>query len=512
MKEVSIRVVCLDAIRPGAVVRLHPTLHTMAVFDLMKAHSDKEDKARSKEWAKWKEHPEIKPHLSEYQFPGVAQRYQPMIDFEGSLILVMRLGGEFAAQSRVKMSRILQGVIAGDPGVLKAVEANARSDDPLCRMARASLASSPPNGAGIDDEGGKVGSKRSLVDTEVGMLYDAMDIAHEGAVVLVKRLKEASQTVVDTSSQMEKLQPIATGMCHLVEKLRLDADGLALAFEASAVSMEKLVKHRQSFWAVEKEGVESLAEISASVASEKAQAEAGARAKELADSSAARAKEMEDGKAKALADAAARAKELEDGKAKALADAEARAKELEDLAARNAKELEDLSARNASELAFIVSRANAVDILTEAKKRSAKELLAAPLPVAAPPPAPPLVAAPLVVGDRYPNVVAFMPADHTTVEEAYKSHKDLQVILKNRVNHLNEARKETRALYQAEFSAPPRQVGSGGRLEDMYPRSWGGLMDVLRSLKRSKTVGQGQSPITNFIVRGGNVHVHVHGN
>ena len=204
----------------------------MVVYDLINAYSDKSNTARWKEWAKHKEDPEIKPHVSTYQFHGRGQRYQDMISFDGALILIMKLGGDFAAQSRVKMARILQGVIAGDPAVLKAVELNAKSDNPLCRMARASLQESPPlsplppagagAGAGEGDDGGRVGSKRSLADMDAQVLNGAIDASGEKAGALVKKLREVSQSVVDASTDMEQMQSVATGMCKMAEKFRQD--------------------------------------------------------------------------------------------------------------------------------------------------------------------------------------------------------------------------------------------------------------------------------------------------
>ena len=102
-----------------------------------------------------------------------------------------------------------------------------------------------------------------------------------------------------------------------------------------------------------------------------------------------------------------------------------------------------------------------------------------------------------------------MPPDHTTVEEVYSHEKGVQVLVKNRSNHLNEARKETRGRYMAEFNGTqPKRIGLGGKMEDIYPKSWGGIMEVLRSLHRARTVGVSQRPITSFVNR--EVHVHVY--
>jgi len=88
---------------------------------------------------------EIKNELSSFcvnfQFPGRGQSEQPVITFPGAIKLLMFLPGEKAKMHRSTMVAILTRYFAGDPSLLREVEANAVSESPVAQMARASLAS-----------------------------------------------------------------------------------------------------------------------------------------------------------------------------------------------------------------------------------------------------------------------------------------------------------------------------------------------------------------------------------
>ena len=64
-----------------------------------------------------------------------------MITFPGAIKLLMFLPGEKAKMHRSTMVTILTRYFAGDPSLLREVEANAVSESPVAQMARASLAS-----------------------------------------------------------------------------------------------------------------------------------------------------------------------------------------------------------------------------------------------------------------------------------------------------------------------------------------------------------------------------------
>ena len=84
---------------------------------------------------------ELTPFLSVFKFPGRGQSEQPVITFPGAIKLLMFLPGEKAKMHRSTMVTILTRYFAGDPSLLREVEANAVSESPVAQMARASLAS-----------------------------------------------------------------------------------------------------------------------------------------------------------------------------------------------------------------------------------------------------------------------------------------------------------------------------------------------------------------------------------
>ena len=90
---------------------------------------------------------ELQQFLLNFKFPGRGQQDQPMITFPGALKLLMFLPGEKAKTHRSSMVTILTRYFAGDPSLLREIEANAMSESPVAQMARASLASE----SGIQD-------------------------------------------------------------------------------------------------------------------------------------------------------------------------------------------------------------------------------------------------------------------------------------------------------------------------------------------------------------------------
>ena len=64
-----------------------------------------------------------------------------MITFPGAIKLLMFLPGEKAKSHRSSMVSVLTRYFAGDPSLLREIEANAVSESPVAQMARASLAS-----------------------------------------------------------------------------------------------------------------------------------------------------------------------------------------------------------------------------------------------------------------------------------------------------------------------------------------------------------------------------------
>ena len=84
---------------------------------------------------------ELDSFCAQFKFPGRGQQEQPVITFPGAIKLLMFLPGEKAKMHRSTMVTILTRYFAGDPSLLREVEANAVSESPVAQMARASLAS-----------------------------------------------------------------------------------------------------------------------------------------------------------------------------------------------------------------------------------------------------------------------------------------------------------------------------------------------------------------------------------
>ena len=90
---------------------------------------------------------ELQQFLLNFKVPGRGQQEQPVITFPGAIKLLMFLPGEKAKSHRSSMVSVLTRYFAGDPSLLREIEANAVSESPVAQMARASLASD----SGIQD-------------------------------------------------------------------------------------------------------------------------------------------------------------------------------------------------------------------------------------------------------------------------------------------------------------------------------------------------------------------------
>ncbi len=106
-------------------------------------------KTASKTWSRiTEEHDdELSTFCQRFKFPGRSQKDQSVITFSGALTLMNLLPGESAKKWRSKTTEILRRYFAGDPSLLKDIEANASSDAPINQAARASLQSEAQQGA-----------------------------------------------------------------------------------------------------------------------------------------------------------------------------------------------------------------------------------------------------------------------------------------------------------------------------------------------------------------------------
>jgi hypothetical protein len=139
----EIRTIPLDEIVPGAVVRFTILENTqyLSVRDLIMhvCNKDNNDAGQILRRLKAEMLSELQTFCREFKFPGPGQTPQPVITFPGAIKLAMFLPGESAKKNRSLMTNILVRYFAGDPTLIREIEANAASDDPVASMARAVL-------------------------------------------------------------------------------------------------------------------------------------------------------------------------------------------------------------------------------------------------------------------------------------------------------------------------------------------------------------------------------------
>ena len=135
----------IDEIVHGATVRftVKDGIQYISIRDIIIHMCDKDNDRAGAIWRNLRpEHKEeLRLFLSNFKFFGQGQSEQPVITFPGALTLCMFLPGEHAKNNRAAMSKILHRYFAGDQSLLKEIEANAASDSPIAKMARASLPS-----------------------------------------------------------------------------------------------------------------------------------------------------------------------------------------------------------------------------------------------------------------------------------------------------------------------------------------------------------------------------------
>ena len=132
-----------DDIVPGATVRLAVINGTqyLSVRDIIMHVCGKNVNDSADVWRNITDErkKELKQYLLIFKFPGRGQQDQPVITFPGALKLIMFLPGKNAQDLRSKMVTILTRYFAGDPSLLKEIEANATSESPINRCAREAL-------------------------------------------------------------------------------------------------------------------------------------------------------------------------------------------------------------------------------------------------------------------------------------------------------------------------------------------------------------------------------------
>jgi hypothetical protein len=139
----SVQIIPLDEITSGAAIRFIfiDGVQYLSVRDLIMQMCVATVDYAGQIWRNIPEtqKSEVRDLLSTFKFPGRGQVHQPVITFPGAIKLAMFLPGENAKKNRSMMANIIVRYFAGDPSLIKEIEANAMSDAPIPQMARTAL-------------------------------------------------------------------------------------------------------------------------------------------------------------------------------------------------------------------------------------------------------------------------------------------------------------------------------------------------------------------------------------
>ena len=207
----------LEEIAPGASIRFTVVdgVQYLSIRDFIMHLCDKNQNDTAKVWRNLSEEKkkEVKPFLLNFKFPGQGQQEQPVITFPGAIQLSMSLPGENAKKNRSAMSKILVRYFAGDRSLIKEIESNAESNDPVAQMARDSLASEQK------DVPLQVSRKREFEQLE----YDERVAALERTRAETEKIKADTEK---TKADAEKIKADA-------EKTKADTNAQKLELYAS---------------------------------------------------------------------------------------------------------------------------------------------------------------------------------------------------------------------------------------------------------------------------------------
>ena len=143
-------VIPFDEIVAGSTVRVAVIkgVQYLSVKDITMHVCDTDENQATEKWRRMSQEQktELQAYCLNFKFPDSHQK-ERVITFPGALKMSMFLPGEKAKMHRSSMVAILTRYFAGDPSLLREIEANAVSESPVAQMARASLASD----SGIQD-------------------------------------------------------------------------------------------------------------------------------------------------------------------------------------------------------------------------------------------------------------------------------------------------------------------------------------------------------------------------
>ena len=211
----EVEVIPIDEIIPGAKIRFTviDDVQYLSVRDLIMHICEKNYDYAGYIWRQLDETKknEVRGFSTNYVFPGRGQQEQPVITFPGAIRLTMILPGENAKKNRTAMSKILIRYFAGDPSLIQEIEANAKSDEPLAQMARASLANEGNDNA-------RLTRKRDLEALE----YEERVLALEMKKTEIDKIKSSCLIAERNSraSMVDKYTSLCTNT-HIDERAKL---------------------------------------------------------------------------------------------------------------------------------------------------------------------------------------------------------------------------------------------------------------------------------------------------
>ena len=272
-----------------------------------------------------------------FQFEGRREKYQPVISFKGALCLLMKLPGEQAKAFRSKVAEIITRVMAGDTSLIREIEINGQSSDPISQMARDSLRNERGNGeVDEDEEERQIAKRRKILAIERREFEERRKLEDEISAAKIERMKK--ETIAEIQSK-DMLAAAEMGRKHHLATT--EAASLNIISEAIHKKNEALTKEIELIKA--KHNARKTTNEQNSTAAEEAQkkkAEEEARKKKAMEE-AAKKKAEEEAQKKKATEEAAKKKAMEEAAKKRAMEAIKEAEEAEKQAYEANKKAEE---------------------------------------------------------------------------------------------------------------------------------------------------------------------------
>jgi hypothetical protein len=201
----SVQTIPLDEIASGATVRftIFGGVQYLSVRDFIMHMCDKDTNMAGEIWRRLSSEnkSELQASCLNFKFPGRGQSPQPVITFPGAIKLAMFLPGENAKKNRSLMAQIIVRYYAGDPTLIREIEANAMSDAPIPHMARVAIVN--------DDEDGTIGMMNDREGLKLKRKREELELLKLEAEI---RALNSNSEATARKSQIEMAQAY-TDMC-----------------------------------------------------------------------------------------------------------------------------------------------------------------------------------------------------------------------------------------------------------------------------------------------------------